>query len=124
MIPTLDKWLPSPNTSVEIDEGYFTEFTCIYNASTNPNITIAIWKFNGRILDDNSSHYEMITKYGTDPANTYHILSVLNLLSIATENAGNYTCQCIYNTSTLYSKEQFYSEAKSFHLKIKPVGQH
>lgn len=67
----------------------------------------------------------MITEYGTNPANAFHVLSLLRLINIVPENAGTYTCQCTYNTSTLYNKKQFYSEAKSFHLKVKPVtGQH
>ena len=117
MLPTLDKWVPS--SSVEVLEGHSTEFTCIYNASTNPNITITTWKFEEEYLQHNSAHYTMTTKYGTDPANANHVLSKIQLSNVALDNAGTYSCQCVYNRSTIYSKHTFDSETKSFHLKVK-----
>ena len=118
--PTLDKWVP--NSTVEVDEGHSTEFTCIYNASTNPNIRIASWKLED-FLQHNSDHYTMITMNGTDPINANRILSKLKISNVASDNAGTYTCQCVYNASTIYDEKTFYSETASFHLKVKS-GQH
>ena len=126
MLPTLYKWLPY-NDSVEVDEGHATEFKCIYDASTNPNITMATWNFEEDYLEHNSSHYTMITEYGTDPANADRILSRLILSNVALDNAGTYTCQCIYNRDIIYSKETFCSGAESFRVKVRPrekSGQH
>ena len=120
--PTLDKWLP--NSSVEIDEGYSTEFNCTYNASTNPNVTITIWKFEEDFLQHNSSHFTIINKYGYDPINPNHVLSRLILSNVVPDNAGTYTCQCVYNRDIIYSKETFSSGAKNFYLKVNPTGQH
>ena len=47
MEPVIDTWDPKLNEKcIELDEGQSTIFTCIYNASTNPNVTIPTWKFN------------------------------------------------------------------------------
>ena len=119
--PTLDKW--APNSTVEVDKGHSTEFTCIYNASTNPNITMATWKFEEDFLQHNSDHYTMVTINGTDPINANRILSKLKISNVASDNAGTYTCRCVYNTSTIYGEKTFYSETGSFRLKVKS-GQH
>ena len=115
--PTLDKWMPS--SSIEVDEGHSTEFICIYNASTNPNITITTWKFEEEFLQHNSDHYTMTTESGTDPINANQILSKLQISNVASDDAGTYICQCVYNKSTIYGEETFYSGAGSFHLKVK-----
>ena len=109
---------------MEIDEGQSTRLTCIYNASTSPNVTITTWKFED-FLQHNSSHYTLITKY--DPFNPNHVLSTLILSNVVSDNAGTYTCQCVYNSDIIYSKEIFYSGTKSFNVTVKPKvesGQH
>ena len=118
--PTIDKWLPSSSKSVEIYEGDSTEFTCIYNASTDPNITIITWKFEENYLQHNSSHYTMITDYGTDPANANQVLSKLQLSNVVPDNTGTYSCQCLYNGSMIYGNRKFYSRAENFHLEVIP----
>ena len=125
VLPTLDKWFP--NSSVEIDEGQSTKFICTYNASTNPNVTITTWKFEEDFLQHNSSHYIIITEYGYDPINPNHVLSRLILSNVVSDNAGIYTCQCVYNRDIIYSKGIFYSGTESFNVKVKPKvesGQH
>ena len=128
MLPALDKWLPYPNNnSIEVDEGHSIEFTCIYNASTNPNVTMATWNFEEDYLKHNSSHHTMTTEYGTDPANAKRILSRLILLNVVPDDTGTYTCQCVYNSDIIYNKEMFCSATESFHVKVKPKvksGQH
>ena len=127
VFPTLDKWLPSPNNSVEIDEGQSTEFMCVYNASTDPIITMTTWKFEEDYLEHNTSHHIMTTEYGTDPANANRVLSKFILSNVGLGNAGTYTCRCVYNRNIIYSKEPVYSGAESFHVKVKPrakSGQH
>ena len=95
--PTLHKWVPDPSSKcVELHEGQSTEFICIYTASTNPNITVTTWKYNGEPLQHNSSHYTMITIYGTDPINANHVSSRLVFSNVTTDNNGTYTCQCGY----------------------------
>ena len=128
MLPTLDKWLPYPNNeSIEVDEGQSIELRCMYSASTNPNVTMATWKYNEDFLQHNSAHYTMITEYGTDPANANGIMSRLILLNVAPDDAGTYTCQCVYNSDIIYNKEMFCSGTERFHVKVKPKvksGQH
>ena len=68
--PTLVSQLPSQY--VELNEGEAINLTCIYHASTNPNVTITTWKFNEEILDHNSSHYTVITNYGGSDDPLYH----------------------------------------------------
>ena len=119
MWPTLDKWEPNYTNNIEIYEGESTEFTCIYNASTNPNITITSWKFKEYYLHHNSSHYTMTTTHG----NANYVISRLNLSDVSPEHAGTYSCQCVYNRDKIYGKGEFHSRAKSFHLKVKS-GQH
>ena len=123
MLPILDKWRPNPSNSVEIDEGHSTELICIYNASTNSNVTNTTWKFEEDFLQHSSSHYIMSTEYGYDPINPNHVLSRLMLSNVVLDNAGTYTCQCLYNSDKLYTKGTFYSRAETFHLKVIP-GQH
>ena len=105
MYPTLVEQLPpnANNTCIELYEGHSTEFGCKYTASTDPNVTITTWKFNEVPLQHNSSHYTIITDYGTDPINANSVLSRLKLSNAVAENAGTYTCQCGYN-SDVYNK--------------------
>ena len=91
--PTLDKWVPG--SSIEIDEGHSTEFTCKYNAITNTNITITNWKFEDDYLQHNSDHYTMTTEYGTDPINANRIVSKPQISNVAFDDAGTYICQCV-----------------------------
>ena len=114
MRPTLD--MPSYSSVIE---GHSTEFTCIYNASTNLNLTITTWKFEEDYLQYNSTHYTMTTEFGTDPANVNRILSKLILSNVVADNAGTYTCQCVYNREMMYSKGTVYSETKIFYLEVK-----
>ena len=117
--PTLDKTLPvAYNQCVELNEGQSTEFTCIYNASTNPDVTITTWKFNNRLLKHNSSHYTMTTEYDSDHSNLNRVLSRLRLLNVIPDNTGTFTCQCAFISNVI--DEEVVSEAASFCLKVKP----
>ena len=104
---------------VELTEGQSTEFTCIYNASTDPNVTIATWEFNEELLEHDSSHYTMTTQYGSDPVNVNHVLSRITLTNVKHDNAGTYTCQCVYNPKVIVDDQAVVSEAASFCLKVK-----
>ena len=116
--PTLDKTFPIANDQcIELSEGQSTEFTCIYNASTNPSVTITTWRFNGKLLEHNSSHYTIITQYN----NSNRVLSRLTLLSVSHDNTGTYTCQCAFNSSVV--DKEVVSEAANFCLNVKS-GQH
>ena len=117
MYPTLDT---NPNNQcVEVKEGRSIQFTCIYNASTNSNITITTWKFNEELLEHDSSHYTMITQYGSDPVNFNRVLSRITLSNVIHDNAGTYTCQCAYNPKFVNDKG-IVSDAANFCLKVKP----
>ena len=91
--------------------GQSTEFACRYVASTNPNITITVWKFNAELLQHNSSRHTIITDYGK-----IHVWSRLILSSITTNDTGIYTCQCSYNLN-IYNKG-ITSNTTSFCLKV------
>ena len=119
--PTLDQSLSSPNNRcVELIEGQSTEFTCIYNASTNPNIAITTWRFNGELLEQNSSHYTMITKPGYDPINLNRVLSRLILSNLVSDNSGTYSCQCAYNSTAIAGHNHVVSKANNYCLKVNP----
>ena len=122
MYPALDKRIPSlSNHCVELSEGQSTEFTCVYNASTNQSVTITTWKFNEELLKHNSSHCTMITQYGNDPVNFNRVLSRITLLNVKPNNTGTYTCQCVYNSKVIVNDEEgIVSEAANFCLKVKP----
>ena len=125
MYPTLDKHIPSANNKcVELTEGQSTEFTCIYNASTDPNITITTWEFNEVLLEHNSSHYTMTTQYGNDPANINRVLSRIVLSNVKHDNAGTYICQCAYNPKVIVDDKDVVSEAASVCLKVKSGQQY
>ena len=114
--PTLDR--TSSNRSVELTEGQFFELKCIYNASINPSVTIPTWKFNDELLEQNSSHYTMITDFGSDPTNPNRVVSKLILSKVIPDNTGTYTCQCAYN-SEVVNHEGVTSQASSFYIKVK-----
>ena len=118
--PTLDKW--SKNQCVELSKGHSTEFFCIYNASTDPNITITTWRFNEELLEQNSSHYTMITRYGgSDPLHRNQVFSTLIISNVIPALNGTYTCQCEYNSTALINqKDNVVSRAASFCLKVIP----
>ena len=118
--PTLHKWLTDPSSKcVELHEAQSTEFTCIYIASTNPNVTITTWKYNDKPLRRNSSHYTMITIYGTDPINAHHVSSRLIFSNVTVDNTGTYTCQCGYNQNVIINHDQdIVSNTTSFCLKV------
>ena len=115
--PTLDT---NPNNQcVEVKEGQSIQFTCIYNASTDRNVTITTWKFNEELLEHDSSHYTIITHYGSDPVNFNRVLSRITLSNVIPDNAGTYTCQCAYNPK-IFNDKDVVSEAANFCLKVKP----
>ena len=120
--PTLDQSLSSLNKRcVERNEGQSAELTCIYNASTNLNITITTWRFNGELLKENLSHYTIITKPGGDPRNLNRVLSRLILSNLTSDNGGTYTCQCVYNSTAIAGhKDNMFSKANSYCLKVNP----
>ena len=69
----------------------------------------------------------MVTEYGTDPINPNHVLSRLILSNVVSDNGGIYTCQYVYNSNIIYSKEIFYSGTEIFNVKVKArvkSGQH
>ena len=117
--PTLEKW--SNDHCIELNEGQSTEFTCIYHASTNPNITITTWRFNEELLEQNLSHHTVVTKYGIDPIHRKSVLSRLVLSNVIPNNNGTYTCQCVYNSTVIAShKDNVVSRAASFCLEVNP----
>ena len=105
---------------MEVDEGQSVEFTCVYNASTNPNVTITTWKFDADFLKHNSSHYTLTTRYGNDPINVNHVLSKLLLSDVIPDNAGTYVCQCSYSQIIYNKNNHVTSGANSFCLNVKP----
>ena len=121
--PTLYKTYPNASSHcIELNEGQSTEFTCIYHASADPNVTITTWKFNEELLEqNNSSHYTVVTKYGIDPLHRNSVLSRLILSNLKPDNAGIYTCQCVYSSNVYVNgKDNIGSEAASFCVKVDP----
>ena len=73
--------------------------------STNSSVTITTWTCNGETLQHNTSHYTMLTEYGTDPINTNHVSSRLVFSNVIANNTGTYTCQCGYNRNIISNNQ-------------------
>jgi len=117
--PTIDRWYPNNDKGIEHDEGQSTEFTCVYNASTDPSVTITSWIFNENRLTHNTSHYSITTQYGADPANINHVKSTLKLSKVVPDDSGTYVCQLAYNSQIIYDKKEV-SSSTSFCLRVNP----
>ena len=77
-------------------------FTCDFEASTDSKISQIHWEFNGKDLAGCKRYQDRIncrvTQSSTD-AN--YISSSLEIYPVQADNAGQYTCYCSYDTSTL-----------------------
>ncbi|XP_065885359.1 uncharacterized protein [Dysidea avara] len=96
--------------------GHATTFTCTYNASSDPTITITKWSIDGVVIMHNTSHYTMTTEYGINELD--QVRSTLNISNVATGNSGKYACWCEYNESLIYAKKVFRSNTESMCLKV------
>ena len=65
----------------------------------------------------------MTTQYGSDPVNFNCVLSRIVLSNVAHDNAGTYTCQCVYNPKVIIDDKDVVSEAASICLKVNKPGQ-
>ena len=116
--PVLHKWHPPSSKCVELYEGQSTDFTCIYTASPNSSVTITTWTYNDETLPHNTSHYTMLTEYGTDPINANHVSSSLVFSNVIANNTGTYSCQCGYNQNIISNNQEIVSNTTSFCLKV------
>ena len=96
--------------------GHATTFTCTYNASSDPTITITKWSIDGVVIMHNTSHYTMTTEYGINELD--QVRSTLNISNVTTGNSGKYACWCEYNESLIYAKKVFRSNTESMCLKV------
>ena len=98
-------------------------FTCEFEASVDNNIAQLHWAFNGSDLAGCHEVTERINCTITQQYNgTNYIISTLEINSVQTDNAGQYTCYCSYKTSTLNvdGVQTIQSEQKSATLSIQP----
>ena len=65
--------------------------------STISSVTIATWTYNGETLQHNTSHYTVLTDYGTDPINANHVSSGLVFSNVTADNTRTYSYQCGYD---------------------------
>ena len=102
--------------------GHSTRFSCTYNASSVPNLTITRWSVNGVVIPHNTSQFTLITEYGI-----YELDEVKSTLIISNVNYGNdgtYTCWCEYNSSLIFNNKLFRSAYSSVRLKVTAAGEH
>jgi len=100
----------------DLTTGHSTQFTCVYNASSNPNVTITLWRLNDKLLTHNTSHYTLITEYGVDDLDK--VRSTLIISNAGSAISGTYTCWCEYNQSMIYENELFRSSSASVCLRV------
>ena len=120
--------LPSPkvlepphNLSTAI--GSKAVFTCMFEASTDYEIAHIHWQFKDTDLAGCHQFREGINCTITQKYNgTNNITSSLEIYPVQTHNAGQYTCYCSYNTSTLNVDDDqiIQSEHKSATLYVQP----
>ena len=109
--------------NLNIAIGSNANFTCQFEASTDNKIAQVHWEFNGNDLAGCNKLTERINCTITQYNNgTNNITSTLKIYSIQADNAGQYTCYCSYNTSTLNvdGVQIIQSEHKSATLSIQP----
>ena len=75
------------------------------------------------MLEHNSNHYTITTQYANDPVNVNRVLSRIVLSNVKHDNAGTYTCQCVYNPKVIVDDKDVVSESASFCLEVKPDQQ-
>ena len=100
----------------DLTTGHSATFTCTYNASSDPTITITMWSVNGVLLTHNTSHYTMITEYDVDQLD--QVKSMLIISNVNHGINGTYTCWCEYNKSLIYGNEVFRSNPASVCLRV------
>ena len=120
--------LPSPkviepphNLSMAI--GSNANFSCKFEASTDNEIAQLHWEFNDSNLAECHEFRERINCTITQQSSGInYIISTLEIISVQADNAGQYTCYCSYNTSTLNvdGDQTIQSERKSATLSIQP----
>ena len=119
--------MPSPKVlepphSLSTDIGSKAVFTCEFEASTDNEIAQLHWEFNGRDLGGCHEFRQRINCTITQQHNsTNYIKSTLEINPVQADNAGQYTCYCSYNTSTLNvdGVQTVQSEHKSATLSIR-----
>ena len=98
VVPSPKVMVPPHNLSVAI--GSKAAFTCEFEAYTDNKISQVHWEFNGNDLAGCHESRDRvnctITLNGTN-----YTTSTLEINSVQANNAGQYTCYCSYNTSTL-----------------------
>ena len=119
--------MPSPKViepphNVSIINGSNANFTCKFEASTDNEIAQLHLEFNGSDLAGCHEFRERINCTITQYNDTNVIISTLEIISVQADNAGQYTCYCSYNTSTLNvdGDQTIQSERKSATLSIQP----
>ena len=119
--------LPSPKVlepphNLNIAIGSKAIFTCEFEASTDNKVAQIHWEFNGSDLAECNKLTERINCTITQYNGTNNITSTLKINSVQADNAGQYTCYCSYNTSTLNVNgvQIIQSERKSATLSIQP----
>ena len=111
--------LDSPNEgSKNLTTGHSTTFTCIYNASSDPYMTVTMWSLNGTLLTHNTSHFTMITVFNFDYLHPDKVRSTLTISNVNHGISGTYTCWCEYNKSLIYENEMFRSNTASVNLTV------
>ncbi|XP_065885346.1 uncharacterized protein [Dysidea avara] len=115
-IPTI---LDVPNKGSEnLTTGHSTIFTCTYNASSDPYMTVTMWSLNGKLLTHNTSHFTMITEFYFDYLHPDQVKSTLIISNVNHGIGGTYTCWCEYNKSMIYENEVFRSGTASVNLTV------
>ena len=112
---------PPQNLSTAI--GSNAKFSCKFEASTDNEIAQLHWEFNGSDLAGCHEFRERINCTITQQSSGInYITSTVEINSVQADNAGQYTCYCSYNTSTLNvdGVQNIQSEHKSATLSIKP----
>ena len=98
-------------------------FTCEFEASTQPGVSIVVWLKDDFAVLHSSSHYTISNTPVTGSSineNTDHFISTLSISSVTDDDEGKYSCYCYYNKTIVTSTKQEYirSTPKSANLNI------
>ena len=97
----IPKVLRAPR-NVNVTIGSKAVFICDFQASNDSRISLIHWEFNGIDLAGCRRFQDMINCTVTQSSpDTNYISSTLEIYPVQADNAGQYTCYCSYDTSTL-----------------------
>lgn len=88
--------------NVTVTVGSRATFTCDFKASTDNKITQIHWEFNGKDLAGCRRYNDRINcTVSQQSTDSNYVSSTLVVYPVQSDNAGQYSCYCSYDTNNL-----------------------